>query len=111
MEEMIMPGIMSEGSIPRFVPNCAALLRIRSQRPDVWDQPQSAVEFPPQPGTESRRSRLCFDRPRRRPGPKDHVKILDGQQVGLTSSQPLLLGQALAFWAMSIAAGAVADAQ
>src|ERR1039457_4746155 len=41
---------------------------------------------------------------------EDNVKILDRQEVALTVLQPPLLGQALALWAMAVAAGGLTDA-
>ena len=42
---------------------------------------------------------------------EDHVKVLDRQQLRLALLQPLGPRQALTFWAMSVAAGVVADAR
>jgi gentisate 1,2-dioxygenase len=36
---------------------------------------------------------------------KDHVKVVDGEQFFLASSEPTLTGCHLAFWAMPIATG------
>jgi len=40
---------------------------------------------------------------------EDEVEVTDGKQFALTGAQPLLAGICLAFWTVTIAAGAVRD--
>ena len=40
---------------------------------------------------------------------EDEVEVTDGKQFALTRAEPLLAGIGLAFWTVTIAAGAVRD--
>src|ERR1043165_1895162 len=108
---MIMPGIMSEGSVRESVPRYAALQGLRFPLPGAWDR------------------RQCFAAYRRRPeqnpinhllvlignggdlsgDAEHHVEILHRQQVGLAAFQPLGFGKTLTLVAMPVRAGVVTD--
>ena len=61
-KEMIMPGIMSEGSGGGSVPRCGARRRNRFRRRDAWDRRRSCAGSRRWRGTGGRRRAPCSDR-------------------------------------------------
>src|SRR5215469_11752331 len=59
-KEMIMPGIMSEGSGAGSDPKCGARKGTRSVLRGVWGQRRLAIESLYWHGTEGRRGPFCF---------------------------------------------------
>src|SRR5215472_290459 len=62
-KEMIMPGIMSEGSRAESGPRYVKPPESRCRHPSVWDQPRSGGEFEPRPETGGGKAEPYFAKP------------------------------------------------